>query len=737
MQKKSMSYRRTIVSISVSLVLLSVALLPVAAQPISRMDFKNQPIADILLVLAEASGISIVADETISGNASFYFSETDIRTALRSFLGAQRIYMREEEGIIYVSRIDVSVSSDGRVSVHAEDVDPSLILKALSRKAGRTILNDALPKTTMTVHINEIALEEAVRIVAARFPDYELIVSPSSLYLKRIDASGKKPASARGSVPSILKGEDGSFSIEFEQASFLEALDSLMVAEGREYVLMLRGDFSLGRMKHSKKTFEEALTLLLEQAGADYVERGDIIYLFEIQKKDIVKKLRDTVTLPVVYLPVQDLVALLPQELSNSAFFRVDKATNSMILTGSEQEIRPLLDYIAKVDVPNADGRAYTPFKLRFIKAKDAIAMIPSRMFPLPPILGSDEYSFTALLTDDASMAISSILEMIDRRTASVPVRLKYIKTDELLKLLPPSVAKDEVLDSGYPGLLFFTGSEDKLRRFELELSAIDRPKPQIQYDILVLQSQSGYSLNVDASGSVQGTASDADLDAKAIVGAFKDLLSIHFDIISEFGYTFAAKLTAEISTSASEVYADTKLTGVVGHDVKFQNTNTFRYRDSEIDPDDGKVKSTGVTRELTSGLLLSINGWASSDGMITMTISTTVSERGETSSDSTAPPQTSERVVSTQVRTQSGRPVAITGLVQRNKSRSLKKIPLLGDIPILGWLFSVPTESDTQTEFSVYIVPRLVSDISGMATEAGEVGAKMSALYRSLAARP
>lgn len=720
----------------VALFLASLATMPAAAQQISRMEFKNQPITDILLVLAEASGISIVTDETINGNASFYFSETDIRTALRSFLGAQRIYMREIEGVIYVSRIEVSYSSDGLVRINAEEVDPSLILKAMSRAAGKTILNDTLPKSTVTVHIENVPLEEAVRIVAARFPEYELVVSPTSLYLKRMDSVGKKPVAAV-TGDRLSRGVDGLYSINFEQASFLEILDTLMSAEHKEYVLMLRGDFSIGRMRHTGKSFEEALNLLLEQAGADFVERDGIVYLFEIQKKDIVKKLRDTNVLSIKYLPVQDLVTMLPQELSNSAFFRVDKVSNSMILTGSEQELGPLLSFISSVDVPPTGGKIYTPFSLKFIKAKDALALIPPRMFPLTPIIGSDEYSFIALVTQESSLELSALIKLIDRKASAVPIRLKYIKTDELLKLLPPSVSKEDVVDSGFPGLIFFNGSEERRRRFELELATIDRPKPQIQYDILVLQSQSGYAMNIEVTGSAKDTADDADLDAKAIIGAFEDLLSINFDVISEFGYTFAAKLTAEISTTTSEVYADTKLTGIVGQDVKFQNTNTYRYRDSEIDPDDGTVQSTGVTRELTSGLLLSINGWASSDGMITMTIATTVSERGESSSDSTTPPQTSERVVSTQVRTLSGTPIAITGLIQRNRSLTLKKIPILGDIPLLGKLFSFPTESDTQTEFSVYIVPRLVTGISGSDAGSGELGAKMSALYRSVAARP
>ncbi|MCK7473661.1 MAG: hypothetical protein MZV49_09300 [Rhodopseudomonas palustris] len=65
----------------------------------------------------------------------------------------------------------------------------------------------------------------------------------------------------------------------------------------------------LERMVLSNKSFDTALRLVLEQAGADFSEIDGIIYIFEIQKRDILKKLRDSTTLEIKYLPVTDLVS--------------------------------------------------------------------------------------------------------------------------------------------------------------------------------------------------------------------------------------------------------------------------------------------------------------------------------------------------------------------------------------------------------------------------------------------
>ncbi|MCF6335636.1 MAG: type II and III secretion system protein, partial [Spirochaetales bacterium] len=140
---------------------------------------------------------------------------------------------------------------------------------------------------------------------------------------------------------------------------------------------------------------------------------------------------------------------------------------------------------------------------------------------------------------------------------------------------------------------------------------------------------------------------------------------------------------------------------------MSFKNTNTYRYRDMEVDPDTGKVESTGVTREITSGLIINLNGWVSGDQMITMEVKATVSKRGaDVSSGTGNPPPTSEKIISTHIRTASGKPVVIGGLLQKDRDLVIEKVPFLGDITVLGLLFRSEVSTITNTELVIYIVP-------------------------------
>ncbi len=113
------------------------------------------------------------------------------------------------------------------------------------------------------------------------------------------------------------------------------------------------------------------------------------------------------------------------------------------------------------------------------------------------------------------------------------------------------------------------------------------------------------------------------------------------------------------------------------------------------------------------------------------MDIQTTVSKRGaDSSSSGTNPPTTTERVVSSRLRTASGVPVVLSGLVQRELSENSKKIPLLGDIPLIGFLFRDIDYVETENELVIYIVPRVLEP---SADEPGGAGLRMERLWREL----
>jgi type IV pilus assembly protein PilQ len=73
--------------------------------------------------------------------------------------------------------------------------------------------------------------------------------------------------------------------------------------------------------------------------------------------------------------------------------------------------------------------------------------------------------------------------------------------------------------------------------------------------------------------------------------------------------------------------------------------------------------------------------------------------------------PPIKSSIVETSVVVENGGTVVIGGVFVTKNSDTVSKIPMLGDIPVLGWLFKTKSEAIDRRELLIFITPRLMSD--------------------------
>jgi type IV pilus assembly protein PilQ len=66
---------------------------------------------------------------------------------------------------------------------------------------------------------------------------------------------------------------------------------------------------------------------------------------------------------------------------------------------------------------------------------------------------------------------------------------------------------------------------------------------------------------------------------------------------------------------------------------------------------------------------------------------------------------------IKTQVLLDNGETVAIGGIYTQDKLDTITKVPFLGDLPLLGWLFKNKANQDTKTELLIFLTPRILSE--------------------------
>jgi type IV pilus assembly protein PilQ len=108
------------------------------------------------------------------------------------------------------------------------------------------------------------------------------------------------------------------------------------------------------------------------------------------------------------------------------------------------------------------------------------------------------------------------------------------------------------------------------------------------------------------------------------------------------------------------------------------------------------------------ANLALKVKPQITPEGNVIMTLDVNKDQVGATTPAGVA---INTKHVKTEVLVENGGTVVIGGIYEQNDRTDITKIPLFGDIPVLGFLFRNTTTTSAKTELLVFITPRIVND--------------------------
>jgi general secretion pathway protein D len=124
-----------------------------------------------------------------------------------------------------------------------------------------------------------------------------------------------------------------------------------------------------------------------------------------------------------------------------------------------------------------------------------------------------------------------------------------------------------------------------------------------------------------------------------------------------------------------------------------------------------GGAFQTVELEEIDVGVKLTIIPRVSSDGYITSFVSPEVSTIVGFVGPDNDLPQTAERRAKAVVRVRDGQKFYLGGLLTEEQRETVQKVPLLGDIPVLGYLFRNYRTESQQMDLLIEITPTIVPD--------------------------
>ena len=159
-------------------------------------------------------------------------------------------------------------------------------------------------------------------------------------------------------------------------------------------------------------------------------------------------------------------------------------------------------------------------------------------------------------------------------------------------------------------------------------------------------------------------------------------------------------------ASTKGKVLANPSVIATDGKPSEITLTQDFPY---VSDRDNEKGTVTWSTEEV--GPKLKFTPRIGRDGYVTLTLDISTGDviGTQTSSTGEQMPITTTRSVKTEVRVRDGMPFVIGGLFREDQHKSVTKIPVLGDIPILGELFSYKYDATEKTQVVMVIIPYIL----------------------------
>jgi type II secretory pathway component GspD/PulD (secretin) len=260
--------------------------------------------------------------------------------------------------------------------------------------------------------------------------------------------------------------------------------------------------------------------------------------------------------------------------------------------------------------------------------------------------------------------------------------------------------------------MISITSSNEMIKKIKEDLKGIDKKPRQVMIEAVVteLKNQELASLGVDWSlfGESGGTTKSSN--AKLSTGLL-DTLNAFFSIgVIKPGFwgslDLVADLRALIQDGDIEIKANPKVITTNG-----QPAEIYIAKEQYFSVVTGPLNYPYTRLEKVSvGIKLQITPFISEADEITVKIVPEVSDAIGYGREGL--PVVDTRKVSTTVRVRDGQTITLGGLTQSSTREVQNKIPILGHIPILGYLFSHTKYEKVKTDIVIFITPRIKEEI-------------------------
>gem|GEM_PF-2508230 len=645
------------------------------------------------------------------------------------------------------------VEQGKRISISFKDADIKDILQALSIKAGVNILVDDGINKRLTLRLENVTAREGLEMITKasglayeKWDNGYIVATPERLGvildsgLKRAEALTSRQVVStveiKGDItqvqnaikavyPEVITSISGKYLVIKGEESKLNEIKGLIStidkqpevrAEVKKEVVeveKITGD--LEKIAQSLKAIYPELTIV--SANQYLIIKGE-----ETKVKEAIgvgKKLEvEPVVAPkeVKEEKVREIVKL--KELDSQSMkeilggitdiqIGVVKQTNTLILQGDKSKVEDIKKLISELDVESKGG--VSKEVVSTVEIKGDITQVQNAIKAVyPEVITSISGKYLVIKGEESKLnEIKGLISTIDKQPTEQMVAKSSEKTERVFLTY---VSGKDFIDS-IKGLfpdgtfefepptnsIIIKGTDDIISRVKEFIKAVDVPTPQymLEAKLVEVNRDGALLLGIDSSltGNVNVGLSSSPFSLESLTSLVSSTVQLN------------AILNMAQSKGLAKVIAAPKIATSDGKEANIFIGDSIYYN---IPRPDGGFD----LRQVNAGITLNVTPKMERDKSIDVKLTPEVSSiTGWTGSGATIAPNIGTRRASTEVKVKDGDTIVIGGLMRSSDTETLKKVPLLSNIPILGQLFQSRDNKQEERELIIMLTVNVVKE--------------------------
>ena len=366
-------------------------------------------------------------------------------------------------------------------------------------------------------------------------------------------------------------------------------------------------------------------------------------------------------------------LTLVPDE-RQALSITVDSRTNSLIVSGTPKYLELVEEVVLELDAQSANERETLVYNLRNAQASEVARVVSE-------FVSEDQRKLVETLSSDQ---LPSAARLLEREVTIVG-----------------DAKSNSVLVNASPRYM---------EQVETIIRELDIDPPQVLIQVMLAEitlendDDYGVTLNEKVGTIPLSTSVQLSNSGNFFSQPFSGTFSVGFSDLS-------LVLSAMSAQGRLQNIANPSITVANNEDGRIQIGQEVRLPDAVLTSEFGSQSSSVVAQDL--GVILEVRPTINPDGFVRMQVRPVLSRLSEQTTDISETfksPIIQKREAKTTVTVKDGETIVLAGLIEDFAERRNMKVPLLGDIPLLGGLFRSEKESRIRRELLIVLTPHVVT---------------------------